>query len=1189
MKANVYVIKTAFAAFLSISSLLAGCSGAGSSTSTPITKTTPIITWNTPAAVTVGTALSSTQLDATASVPGTFSYSPAAGTVLSTAGTTTLNATFTPTDTADYNSATASVSLTVTAITKTTPIITWNTPAAVTVGTSLSSTQLDAAASVPGTFSYSPAAGTVLSTAGTTTLNATFTPTDTTDYNSATASVSLTVTAITKTTPIITWNTPAAVTVGTSLSSTQLDATASVPGTFSYSPAAGTLLSTAGTTTLNATFTPTDTADYNSATASVSLTVNKATPTITWTAPASVPVGTALSSTQLDATASVPGSFSYSPAAGTVLSTAGTTTLNATFTPTDTADYNSATASVSLTVTAPIKTTPTITWASPAAVAVGTALSSTQLDATASVPGSFSYSPAAGTVESAVGTVTLSVTFTPTNTTEYNSASASVTLVVTGSTSGTGYSWSNVKIVAGGYVPGLYFHPKQQGLMYARTDMGGAYRWGPNDSQWVPLLDWISPATWWYGGPEAIGLDPTDPNRLYMAVGEYAAENWDSNGAMLVSDDQGNTFTTVPLSFKNGSNDNGRNAGERIAVDPNSPNIVYFGTRLAGLQISTDHGSTWNKATGLPVTTTANGSGVVSVVPITASGSSGSASPAVYVAVAGTGVGTDPVGLFVTTTGGSATSTWTAVAGQPSFATASDPMAPLHAILGPNGNLYVLYADGAGPNGISASQLWEFTPGSNWTSGTWRQITIPPNQNGSTTADAGYGGIAADPSHAGVLLLASIDDWWPGDTIYRSTNDGGTWIDVSAKGGIHDASLSPYLTFGSGSVSNVGSGNWVGSIVIDPFNSDHAMYGTGATIWSTTDLTNADASQTVDWSVGANGLEEASLGMAIAPPSGNTILLSGMGDIYGFAHTNLTVSPAQGMYSNPRYYPSDMDFEQNTPTTVVRSTQGNAASNSGGASNTPWGTISTNGGLTWTGFSGNPTWTSKNTGAASGGGSIAIAPDGSSIVWTPLNTASPWYSTNLGKTWSASTGLPVSWISNGNTVPTQVVSDRVAAGVFYGFAAGTLYISTNQGQTWTVAQSNLPTNYNSQTGCLVILPDAQGDLWLASGSGLYHNTGTATAPVLTAVSGVSSANYLSFGKAATGSSNLTLYLYGTLNNGSVSELYRSMNDGVTWTQINDSAHQWGGGVNSLTGDMRTFGTVYIGTNGRGIIWGTSAN
>ena len=50
--------------------------------------------------------------------------------------------------------------------------------------------------------------------------------------------------------------------------------------------------------------------------------------------------------------------------------------------------------------------TPTVTWAAPAAITYGTALSATQLDATASVPGTFTYTPAAGTILGA-GTQTL--------------------------------------------------------------------------------------------------------------------------------------------------------------------------------------------------------------------------------------------------------------------------------------------------------------------------------------------------------------------------------------------------------------------------------------------------------------------------------------------------------------------------------------------------------------------------------------------------------------------------------------------------------------------------------------------------------------------------------------------------------------------------------------------------------------
>jgi hypothetical protein len=179
--------------------------------------------------------------------------------------------------------------------------------------------------------------------------------------------------------------------------------------------------------TLSVTFTPTDTTDYNNATATVTLTVNKATPTVSWATPSPITYGTALGAAQLDATANAAGAINYSPASGTVL-TAGQHVLTANFAPTDTTDYNTATGSVSLTVN---KATPAITWATPAAVSTGTTLSSTQLDATASVAGVFIYSPAAGSVMSTVGNTTLAVTFTPNDSTDYTTATDSVTLVVT--------------------------------------------------------------------------------------------------------------------------------------------------------------------------------------------------------------------------------------------------------------------------------------------------------------------------------------------------------------------------------------------------------------------------------------------------------------------------------------------------------------------------------------------------------------------------------------------------------------------------------------------------------------------------------------------------------------------------------------------------------------------------------------
>ena len=229
---------------------------------------------------------------------------------------------------------------------------------------------------------------------------------------------------VNKATPSITWATPTAITYGTALSGVQLNASSTVAGNFVYSPAAGTVLN-AGPQTLTATFTPADTADYSTANALVTLTVNKATPTITWATPGAITFGTTLTGSQLNAASTAAGSFAYTPAAGTVLQ-AGSQTLSVLFTPTDSTNYSSVTKTVLLTVNQAI---PTIVWATPAPIIFGTALSATQLNATASIPGTFTYNPAAGTVPP-VGSDTLSVTFTPTDSVDYTTATMRVTLTV---------------------------------------------------------------------------------------------------------------------------------------------------------------------------------------------------------------------------------------------------------------------------------------------------------------------------------------------------------------------------------------------------------------------------------------------------------------------------------------------------------------------------------------------------------------------------------------------------------------------------------------------------------------------------------------------------------------------------------------------------------------------------------------
>lgn len=212
-----------------------------------------------------------------------------------------------------------------------------------------------------------------------------------------------------------------------------------------------------GTDTLTASY-ASGSLDYSDATGSTTIIVTapKPIPTITWATPAAIPYGTALSATQLDATASVAGSFIYSPAAGTVF-TGGQHTLTAVFTPTDTTDYSSAVASVTLTVN---RATPVVTWSTPATVPTGTVLGATQLNATANLPGTFTYSPDAGTLFSAPGNFGLSVSFAPVDSTDYGPGSAAVTLTVvpatvtpTVTTSGTTSVSANLATLTGQVTP----------------------------------------------------------------------------------------------------------------------------------------------------------------------------------------------------------------------------------------------------------------------------------------------------------------------------------------------------------------------------------------------------------------------------------------------------------------------------------------------------------------------------------------------------------------------------------------------------------------------------------------------------------------------------------------------------------------------------------------------------------------
>jgi len=177
-----------------------------------------------------------------------------------------------------------------------------------------------------------------------------------------------------------------------------------------------------------ASFTYTDTDAENDASLVATVTLNvKLGTTITWANPKGIVYGTALSSAQLNATASVPGTFTYAPAAGTFLNAGTGQTLSVTFTPTDSADYAGRTATVGIDVA---QAATIIRWANPGNMVHGTPLSSAQLNATASVPGTFTYIPAAGTVLRVGNGQTLAVDFSPYDANDYTKGYATVMINV---------------------------------------------------------------------------------------------------------------------------------------------------------------------------------------------------------------------------------------------------------------------------------------------------------------------------------------------------------------------------------------------------------------------------------------------------------------------------------------------------------------------------------------------------------------------------------------------------------------------------------------------------------------------------------------------------------------------------------------------------------------------------------------
>jgi photosystem II stability/assembly factor-like uncharacterized protein len=221
-------------------------------------------------------------------------------------------------------------------------------------------------------------------------------------------------------------------------------------------------------------------------------------------------------------------------------------------------------------------------------------------------------------------------------------------------------------------------------------------------------------------------------------------------------------------------------------------------------------------------------------------------------------------------------------------------------------------------------------------------------------------------------------------------------------------------------------------------------------------------------------------------------------------------------------------------------------------------------------------------------GNIAVSSDASTWVWTPER--SPVYLTrDRGATWTESKGVPAD---------SRIIADRVNPQKFYGLDlfGGKLFLSTDGAATFLAQPLRLPNGLPKKAtethprgddrggqDRIYATLGREGDLWLAAFDGLYHSADAGK--TFTRFPDVQEIHAFGFGKAAPNQTSPALYLVGIVRG--TRGIFRSDNSARTWVRINDDQHQWGL-ILHITGDPKDYGRVYVGTHGRGIVYGDPA-
>jgi xyloglucan-specific exo-beta-1,4-glucanase len=664
---------------------------------------------------------------------------------------------------------------------------------------------------------------------------------------------------------------------------------------------------------------------------------------------------------------------------------------------------------------------------------------------------------------------------------------------------------TNVAIGGGGYVTGIYLHPKQRNLVYIKTDVGGFYRWNSSNQSWSPLTDHFPLAQLNFYGGEAIALDPNNPNTLYIAVGKYTGDWWQHKGTIFKSTNQGKTWSKLNLDLKMGGNEVQRWTGERLAINPFDSQTILFGSRKDGLWKSSNGGKTWGQVKLFPGKLKDN-------LGITIIAFNKDVRNEVYA------VAYDD-GIYQSNDAGV---TWKKLSNSP---TQTNRLVITH-----NQVLYVTHSLGV----------------SKYSHGKWSNITPANNQTA-------FNAIAINPLNPDDVLVCAITE--KALQIYHSLNGGNTWK-------IQNRQIISSVPWWSDYMLSNPS---VAAIEFDPNVANRVWMTDWYGIWRTDNIT----SNQVIWKNYQRGHEEVVTFGLVSPPIGAP-LISALSDVEGFYHKKLDAYPVKMLGGKDGKNSLFQDtysiaYCETNPKRMVR-VGGNRFNNTYG------GATSDDGGKTWKSF---PSFPEKIMPTR-----VAMSATDPNLFVVSASGGQALRTIDNGATWQKVSGLPDGFTGPWNwTQP--LAADKVIGNTFYYYTNSKLYRSNNGGASFEVVSTSTP---HASFFSLKTVPGVKGELWLSlDNKGLYRSTDAGK--TFLPITAVKRAYLFSIGKAQNQSKIPTLYVYGkiaNLGNG----IFRSVDQGKSWKRIGDSTKTIGNDPNFMEASRQKFGLVFIGTNGRGIYYGT---